>query len=89
MVLMKLMKVIHLIIVENGKVINGTDRYDEIMKNGLSDRDELNICSLGFIKEKQILTHLINQKIQMNQQNQVIKPNQPETPTKPGDTKET
>lgn len=42
------------------------------MKNGLSDRDELNICSLGFIKEKQILTHLINQKIQMNQQNQVI-----------------
>lgn len=60
-----------LIIVENGKVINGTDRYDEIMKNGLSDRDELNICSLGFIKEK----------------TDPDTPDQPENPTKPGDTK--
>ena len=41
------------------------------MKNGLSDRDELNICSLGFIKEK----------------TDSDTPNQPETPTKPGDTK--
>ena len=41
------------------------------MKNGLSDRDELNICSLGFIKEK----------------TDPDTPDQPETPTKPGDTK--
>lgn len=41
-----------LVIVENGKVVNGTDRYKEIMMNGLTDREELNICSLGFIKEK-------------------------------------
>lgn len=62
-----------LIIVENGKVINGTDRYDEIMKNGLSDRDELNICSLGFIKEK----------TDPDTPNQ---PENPDEPTKPSET---
>ena len=41
-----------LVIVENGKVVNGTKRYEEIMANGLSDRDELNICSVGFIKSE-------------------------------------
>ena len=41
----------NLIIVENGEVVNGTDRFGEIMSNGLSDRDELNVCSIGFIKE--------------------------------------
>ena len=64
-----------LVIVENGKVVNGTARYDEIMKEGLSDREELNICSLGFIKEK----------------TDPDTPDQPENPdeptTKPGDTK--
>ena len=40
----------NLIIVENGVVVNETDRYGEIMGNGLSDRDELNICSLGYIQ---------------------------------------
>ena len=40
----------NLIIVENGKVVNGTDRFGQIMANGLSDRGELNVCSLGYIK---------------------------------------
>lgn len=41
----------NLIVVENGKVINGTDRFGEVMTNGLTDREELNICSLGYIKQ--------------------------------------
>lgn len=41
----------NLIIVENGVVVNGTNRFNEIMANGLSDREELVICSLGYIKE--------------------------------------
>lgn len=41
----------NLIVVENGKVINGTDRYGEVMSKGLTDREELNICSLGYIKQ--------------------------------------
>ncbi|MGN1183483.1 MAG: MBL fold metallo-hydrolase, partial [Faecalibacillus sp.] len=40
----------NLIVVEDGKVINGTDRFGEVMGNGLTDREELNICSLGYIK---------------------------------------
>lgn len=40
-----------LIVVENNKVINGTDRFSEVMANGLNDREELNICSLGYIKQ--------------------------------------
>lgn len=40
-----------LIITEDDKVINGTDCYTEIMSNGLTDRGELNICSINFIKE--------------------------------------
>ena len=76
-----------LIIVENGKVINGTDRYDEIMKNGLSDRDELNICSLGFIKEKTDPDTPDQPENPDEPTKPSDKPNQPETPTKPGDTK--
>ena len=76
-----------LIIVENGKVINGTDRYDEIMKNGLSDRDELNICSLGFIKEKTNPDTPDQPENPDEPTKPSDKPNQPETPTKPGDTK--
>ena len=76
-----------LIIVENVKVINGTDRYDEIMKNGLSDRDELNICSLGFIKEKTDPDTPDQPENPDEPTKPSDKPNQPETPTKPGDTK--
>lgn len=63
-----------LVIVENGKVVNGTARYDEIMKKGLSDREELNICSLGFIKEK-------------TAPDTPAQPENPDEPTKPSDTK--
>lgn len=59
----------NLIIVENGKVVNGTERYDQIMATGLTDREELNICSLGYIKSAS---------------QQPEKPSQPvETPDKP------
>lgn len=37
-----------LVIVENGQVIDEA-RFGEIMKNGLSDREELNIASVNFI----------------------------------------
>lgn len=40
-----------LIIVENGRVVNGTDRFNEMMENGLTDREELNICSINFTKK--------------------------------------
>ena len=76
-----------LIIVENGKVINGTDRYDEIMKNGLSDREELNICSITFVKDKTDPDTPDQPENPDEPTKPSDKPNQPETPTKPGDTK--
>ncbi len=42
----------NLVIAENGQVVNGTDRYGEIMANGLSDRGELAICSVNILRTK-------------------------------------
>lgn len=40
-----------LIVVENGKVFT-KDRHNEMLKNGLSDTEELNILSVNFVKPR-------------------------------------